>query len=265
MPAPAPSTRILLLGASNVTLGFPLIVNSLRHSIAGPLDIFAAHGHGRSFCQWSYVLNRGLPPIPECGLWEGLAHCSVTSIQCGLIADVGNDLIYGRSLDELLQQVQLTFERVASLGAQITFVRMPLERILKLSDRQYRFVKRLLFPGPIIPWDILSRRAIEVDEQSTEIARSFNSHIVTPPLHWYGPDPIHIQRSARMQAWKEILSAWPIEPPLQMHVPKTRFAINLWRSPPLERTFHFGRSRHSRYLHPQPSWSDSTKTRVWLY
>jgi hypothetical protein len=264
---PAPATRILLLGASNLTLSFPLIVNTLRLSLAQPLEILAAHGHGRSFCQWSYVLNRGLPPIPQCGLWDELNRRSISSVQWALVADVGNDLIYGRSVEELLQQVQLTFQRLSALGAEITFVRMPLERVLKLTERQYRIVKQLLFPGPTIPWEVISRRAIDVDEQSAQLAREFNSHVITPRLHWYGADPIHIRRSARIEAWKEILATATRNqiPPIQMHRPSSRFALNLWRSPPLERTFHFGRTRHARYVNPQPSWSDPTGTTLWLY
>src|SRR5262245_41279757 len=66
------SRRVIILGASNVTMSFPLIVRAIQSSLPRPVDIFAAHGHGRSFCAWSYVLHRGLPSIMDCGIWRGL-------------------------------------------------------------------------------------------------------------------------------------------------------------------------------------------------
>ena len=87
--------RVILLGASNVTLAFPLIVEGLRRSLPEPIELFAAHGHGRSYGLWSRVLMRRLPGIRECGLWESLATRSGEGRPLALVTDVGNDLLFG--------------------------------------------------------------------------------------------------------------------------------------------------------------------------
>ncbi|HLQ43549.1 MAG TPA: hypothetical protein VK137_02375, partial [Planctomycetaceae bacterium] len=65
--------RVILLGASNVTLSFPRLWHGLRRAWSESLELFAAHGHGRSFGIWSRVGPRQLPGIVPCRLWDDLA------------------------------------------------------------------------------------------------------------------------------------------------------------------------------------------------
>ena len=67
--------RLIILGASNVTRAFGSLVNMASDVLQGPLEVVAAHGHGRSFgAPWSTVLVRKLPGILHCGLWEAVAR-----------------------------------------------------------------------------------------------------------------------------------------------------------------------------------------------
>ena len=64
-------TRLVLLGASNVRRGLPIVVETAR--AAWPrLEILGAFGHGRSYGARSRVLVRELPAILDCGLWDAL-------------------------------------------------------------------------------------------------------------------------------------------------------------------------------------------------
>src|SRR4051794_31255557 len=62
-------TRVVLLGASNVTIGFGVLTRLVRAGFRGPIDLRAALGHGRSYGAWSSLLVRSLPAITQCGLW----------------------------------------------------------------------------------------------------------------------------------------------------------------------------------------------------
>jgi len=243
-----------------VTLSFPLLINSLIQSSPGPLEIFAAHGHGRSFCQWSYVLHRGLPPVSDCEIWQSLREHPTVTQTWGLVTDVGNDLIYGRTVDEVFHNVEVVFEHLAELQAAMTFVRLPLERILMLSEFRYRVVKQMLFPGPTVPWAVISQRVIELDERVAALATSLNARVLTPRVTWYGIDPIHIRQSQRLAAWREILQSWsfPFEPVVSWPSPHT--SLRLWRSPPAKRSYW-----KQTYDASQPSWSTSRGTSLWQY
>ncbi len=64
--------RLIVLGASNVTRAFHVIAAGAARTWGPGVEIFAAHGLGRSFGAASSVHWRRLPAILECGLWRGL-------------------------------------------------------------------------------------------------------------------------------------------------------------------------------------------------
>ena len=63
------STRVVLLGASNLTRGISTVVGTARRLLGPMPHVFVAYGHGRSYGVRSRVLIRGLPGILNCGLW----------------------------------------------------------------------------------------------------------------------------------------------------------------------------------------------------
>src|SRR5690606_34536083 len=138
--------QIVLLGASNLTYGFPLIVESL-HATFGEVDLLAAHGHGRSYGRWNRVLGRGLPGIRTCGLWEQLAAAPCERPVLGLITDVGNDLLYGSEPATILGWVEECAQRLSQAGAAVTISGVPLESVKRMSAPRYHATRMCFFPG----------------------------------------------------------------------------------------------------------------------
>ncbi|SFI97931.1 hypothetical protein SAMN05421753_11445 [Planctomicrobium piriforme] len=257
---PVPARRILIVGASNVTLAFPLLLNACVTQAPCPVQLFTAHGHGRSFCQRSFVLHRGLPSVIGCGIWEVLALQPPVAESWALVTDLGNDLIYGRPIDMAWERVLQVFRKIAELKMPLTFVRPPLERILQLSEARYKIIKQMLFPGPTVPWSRMCEQIVELDRRATEYADHAGARILTPKVNWYGVDPIHIRKSRRLAAWNEIVSSWPFpDPPVVKPVGKTE-ALRAWQSPPLERSY-WGRS----YQTPQPCRTFADGSSLWQY
>lgn len=235
--------RIVLLGASNLTLGFPLVAESLRASF-GEVDLLAAHGHGRSYGRWSRVLGRGLPGIRDCGLWEELSgRDPVSTPPLGLITDVGNDLLYGAEPAMILGWVQECARRLREVGAAVTISGVPLESIKRMSAPRYHATRLCFFPSSGPAWPTMRRMIDELDSGLRQIAESCDAAFVEPQRDWYGVDPIHVRRHQRPAAWRQLLSAWQIED-LQMRPPDVRRAASLWRLRP--QTWRlFGRNRQT--------------------
>jgi hypothetical protein len=204
-------TRVVLLGASNLALGFPLIVRQLFAGLPRPLEIFAAGGHGRSFCTWSRVLFRGLPGIDRCGLWGDLDQTAEAggSRTLGLVTDVGNDLIYGSTPHVIIRRVETCFAALARHQAEIVVTRLPLASVERLSALRYHATKAIFFPRSGGSWPDMRQKARELDQALSELAARFSARLVEQPLDWYGFDPLHIRRSCRARAWRTIFSAWP--------------------------------------------------------
>lgn len=233
-------TRVVLLGASNVTLSFGLLTRLLRGGLPGSLDINAALGHGRSYGVWSSVLARGLPSISGCGLWDDLQAAPLAPT-FALLTDVGNDLMYGFPPERVAGWVRTCLARLTAADSRIVVTRLPVARVERLSAWRYHATRASFFPSHRpIAWPEMLRRVHELDEQVTAAAEAYGAAIVTPPLEWYGFDPIHIRWSKRTSAWSEILSHWP------------GFAPDGRRSPPLPLVGRlpqtcrlFGRERHT--------------------
>jgi len=202
--------RVVLLGASNLTLGFPHVAGRLVAGWSEPLHVFAAHGHGRSYGTWSRVLVRSLPGIVQCGLWNDLRQTRATeSPISALVTDVGNDLLYGASPGTIVNWVSQCLDRLADERAEIVVTLLPLASVLRLSAWRYHLTRICFFPGRGPAWGEMRERAHELNDRLRTLAEAHGAHVVEPPLDWYGFDPIHVHRGRRREAWQRILSGWP--------------------------------------------------------
>ena len=153
----------VVLGASNVSRGLSRLVDVIE-TRAAPADLFVAAGHGRSYGAASRVWARRLPSILRCGLWRGLdraGHVAVAAHGAGaghampdgaaavadaaagaapptpadrprlhaLVTDVGNDLLYGFSVEQVAAWLRESIGRLADRGARIAVTRLPLASI----------------------------------------------------------------------------------------------------------------------------------------
>jgi len=208
-PASTNSRRVILLGASNLTVGFPLLLESLPAGATGPVDLLAALGHGRSFGMSSRVLFRELPGIIDCGLWETLKSReeSAATVQA-LVTDVGNDLIYGASVAQTLHWVETCLARLAEQQADIVLTLLPMGSVEKLSPLRYHQTKMIFFPGKGPKWSEMLERVYHLNDELQALGARYGARLVHQRAEWYGFDPIHIRRRQRCSAWREILSGW---------------------------------------------------------
>ncbi|MGE3316911.1 MAG: hypothetical protein AB7O26_17480 [Planctomycetaceae bacterium] len=243
--------RIVLLGASNLTQSFPRIVGRIGGAWDGPLFVYAAHGHGRSYGRWSRVLVRSLPAITACGLWQDLDRDgNIDAPMSALITDVGNDLIYGSTPETISGWVAECCRRLAERRAEIVLTLLPMASVERLSAFRYHLTRAIFFPGSGPAWGDMQTRARELNARLLELGRHFDAHVIEPRGEWYGFDPIHVRRGARDAAWREILSRWPSFDAGRIGTPlRWNQGLHLLARPPAERRLL---GRHQKA--PQPSY-----------
>ncbi|MGD9855680.1 MAG: SGNH/GDSL hydrolase family protein [Planctomycetaceae bacterium] len=253
--------RVILLGASNVTLGFPMLVEGLRASLPGPVELFAAHGHGRSYGLRSRVLMRRLPGILNCGLWDALPRASSDGGRpLALITDVGNDLLFGVRPELLLSWVEQCVQRLGEQHAAVTIALPPLQSTLRLSAARYHATRMVFFPGSGPDWESMRRMIVELESGLRELAAQYTCRAVEPRAEWYGFDPIHVRSRHRPASWSEILSAWPVTNGVRIARRPAAQGLRYWRLAPAERDL-WGRTRRNF----QPAWRDGDAASIWLY
>lgn len=254
-----PAHRLVLLGASNLSRGLPTLLATARRAWAEPLDVLAAPGRGRSYGLTTSLLGRGLSGILACGLWAEMDRRTEMPT-CGLVSDVGNDIMYGVPVDQILEWVDEALRRLRSRGASAVVTSLPTERLKRLGPRSYEAMRSVFFPRNRSSFAESRSRMEAVDCGVRRLAAGHGARLIELPAAWYGIDPIHIRRAHWSTAWSTVVEAWrpPLDVPRMNVATWTWCAAQMWR--PAERRW-FG--LRDRRVQPCATFADGT--RVSLY
>lgn len=256
-------TRIVALGASNLTRGFHTIVSTAR-SIAGPqTEVVAALGHGRSYGMASRLLVRTLPGILESGLWRQLEVLPPAPTRA-LVTDVGNDVLYGMPADRIIRWVDEAVARLQGITGDIVLTDLPLDRARRLTRIEFLAFRSIVVPQCRLSLAEVLDTAARVNEGLETIAAARGISYFRLKPEWYGADPIHIRPSLWRTAWREILHGGERDergvPTAERTAGSRREAWRLYLMRP-ERQWLFGREQFT----PQQGVSLAPGGRVWLY
>lgn len=263
---PAGTTAVTVLGASNVSRGLARLVAAVAARAGGPADLFVAAGHGRSYGANSRVWMRRLPSILGCGLWRALDRQGFAAIGrpraalCGLVTDVGNDLLYGFPVDQVAGWVREGVSRLAARGATIAITRLPLASIARVGAVRYRLLRTLYVPGCPLSLDELKDAAVRLDESLVAIARDADAVIIDQPGEWYAFDAIHVRRSKLDELWNRACGAWRLD--ASPSAPRPSLAR--WAAVG-SKAAEVRSLAGAMLFTPQPAVTLRDRSRVWLY
>jgi len=203
---PAEVARLIALGASNLARGFRTVLSAARAAWGSEVHVLAAFGHGRSYGAPSRLAVRTLPGILESGLWRALGSLPELPTRA-LVADVGNDIMYGASAEQILSWVEETLIRLRRVTPDIILTDLPLDGIRRLTEARFLVFRSILFPFCRLSLGQVLEIAERVDSGLADLAAARGARFFRLDPAWYGLDPIHIRPSALRSAWPEILDA----------------------------------------------------------
>lgn len=259
------TTRIVALGASNLTRGFHTVVTTAR-SMAGPrAEVVAALGHGRSYGMASRILVRTLPGILQSGLWRQLEVLPPAPTKA-LVTDVGNDVLYGMPADRIVAWVDEAIARLQRITGDIVLTDLPLSRARRLTRLEFLAFRSIVVPECRLSLAEVLETAERVNDGLESLAAARGVRYFRLKPEWYGLDPIHIRPSLWRSAWHEILRASERGAPTAEAMPTAATVdsrVEAWRLYLLrpERQWLFGREQFT----PQHGVPLSPGGRVWLY
>lgn len=198
--------RIVLLGASNLSIMFPHVIKTLRATFAQPLDMVIAKGPGRSYGQESKIFRKKFLGILQCGLWDALAGSPARKTRA-IVADIGNDLAYEASVEQIVAWVETVLDRLMEDKADLVLNNIPLESLGKVGELRFRVLKRILFPRCSLSRSELMRRAEGLAASLERIADERKVPIFSGKIEWYGIDPIHPRRAHAGLIWQQMIGA----------------------------------------------------------
>ena len=201
------SHSVIVLGASNISLGWKQLSRIVTARFADRMCILTAHGFGRAWIDTSRFALRQLPGIMRCGLWEHL-ETTHTAPVAALITDLGNDLVYGRDPSAVMSAVTVGIEKIrqASPNCRVVVTRPPVASIQTLGMTRYHFFRTLIFPFCQLSLDEIRKRTMELDQRIQDL---HDVTIVSAAAQWYGLDPIHVRRRNCLMAFESMLQSWP--------------------------------------------------------
>jgi len=198
--------RVVVLGASNVSRGLSRLVATVETRSPGA-DLFVAAGHGRGYGVNTRVAARRLPSILRSGLWRGLdRHGGEAPL--ALVTDVGNELLYGLTAEQVASWVRETVWRLADRGATIAITRLPMASIADVGPVRYRALRTFFVPGCPLSLAELKEAATRLDADLQTIAGDFRAQVIEQPAHWYGLDTLHVRRRHLDDLWHMACEAW---------------------------------------------------------
>ncbi len=204
-----PANRIILLGASNLTLSLRLAIHLMQQQFGGPSEVLAAVGHGRAYGLANQVLLRGLPGITASGLWPQLNSIGVLPTYA-LLTDIGNDILFGSNPEKILQQVEWCIEQLQNHSARIVVTNLPMASIEDLSERRYTFYRNIFYPFCRLPRSETVSRGRAVYQGLIDMASRRNFTLYEQEPVWFGPDGIHVHYWKRRAFYRDVLEQFPL-------------------------------------------------------
>ena len=201
---PPEVTRVVALGASNLTLGLQTVLATGRAVWGADFEVLAALGYGRSYGAASRVAARSLPGILQSGLWNALRERPEAPTR-GLITDVGNDILYGSPPAQILAWVGEAVDRLLDHTRAIVLTGLPVHRVWRLPPAKFLFFRSLFFPHSRVSRDQVFERVDEVNRGLAELSAARGLRLVPLRPEWYAIDPVHFRPAAWPAAWGEIL------------------------------------------------------------
>jgi hypothetical protein len=231
-------------------------VSSARSTWGADVEVLAALGHGRSYGAPSKFIVRTLPGILKSGLWVELERRPPIATR-GLVTDVGNDILYGFSVERTLGWVEEALLRLKAVTKDIVLTDLPLAGIHRLSNLKFLAFRSVLVPSCRLSLSQVIERSELVNEGLVKLSEAHCTKLVRLDPAWYGFDPIHVRPSLWRTAWQQILG---VQPQTKSTRGSAIESVKLYLLRP-ERRWLFGMDQFT----PQSGVALRSGGQVWLY
>lgn len=229
----------VLLGASNVARCLPSALLQSRAALAHlhpelPSRLLVAAGRGRSYNNTSWVLGRSLPGILPSGLWPALKEAPGPAY--AVVTDIGNDLVYGASVRQILGWVRRCLDHFHDVDARIVLTLPALDNLDRYPMFFLEAFRKVIFPKGDVHVPAILERAEALSHDLRDLCARRDIPCLEQPSQWYGLDPIHYRLKLRHNVWNGFVRAW--HPALADLTPRQTLKKIYWQAWP--EAFGFG-------------------------
>ena len=168
------------------------------------MELMVAAGPGRAYLASGGLLNVVYPPIESSEIFEAARRKSESGYRViALVTDIGNDIMYGVSAEQLIGTVQQVFGRLRSIHADVFYTTLPTAFKVGVRPIRFNILRSLLFPGSRVSYDEATAAIIQVNEFLREAAPK-GDYLIPDMDRYLGFDEIHYGWLRARHAWSHI-------------------------------------------------------------
>ena len=204
------STQILVLGASNVRRGWRPLLQVANDRLSDRFDAHLVMGHGRSLGSPTSFFGTRFTPLLRSVAWDYLERrrkIDAPPVKV-FITDIGNDVLYGESAQQIVAWVEESVQRASALADHVVVTRLPLFSIEQMTKWRYLVARTLIWPSSQVSYSQAVTAVREIDAAIADCNRPPHVRVVSPDRSWYGLDPVHVRRRSLRDAWATYLESW---------------------------------------------------------
>lgn len=196
---------LVLLGASNLSLGWFALARHMQACLhPRPMEIMVATGAGRAYRAAGGLLNVTYPPIESSEIFEAARRKSESGYRViALVTDIGNDIMYGVSAEQLIETMRQVFGQLRSVHADVFYTTLPAAFEKGIHPIWFYILRTLLLPASRVSYDEARAAIIQVNQYLREVA-SKEGHLIPDVDRFLGFDEIHYGWLRAQHAWSHI-------------------------------------------------------------
>ncbi len=192
----------ILLGASNLARGYDALAGHLKNQLSPrPVHFWNALGPGRGYSVRGGFLHVSYSPIETCDLWSALPlSIPKNSRTVALMTDVGNDIMYGVSPDQITESLKEIIRRLRHLNAEIFVTKIPSHFEKTIPPWIFYSLRLLFFPRSRVKM-VEAVYATRKINHFLENAVGDSVHLISGLDSCYGWDRIHYDLFKAGNVW----------------------------------------------------------------
>ena len=225
----AETTCYVLMGASNLARGQYAISRALQKQGASTqIEFLYALGPGRGYCAKGGFLNVRYSPIHECGILsavEGRAKSGNVRI-AALLMDIGNDIMYGFTGDEIASRLKQMIDRLKKLNVRVWIAPIQVDMENDVDEKTFLLLRKVFFPNSSITYEQAGRavKSINLEMQGLDGEQVSLIHGLNK---FCGIDKIHYQLWSGDLVWTRIAQCLAFENTAAVKANKIDAALSL--------------------------------------
>ena len=198
---------VVLLGASNLARAHHAIVNHLHKEIwQHQVEFLSAMGPGRAYCAAGGMLHVRYPAIESCGVLEAISQRAQSPCRIiALVTDIGNDIMYGVSADDIVCCLGRLFDELRALNANVIATTIHVDLESDVSEYQFLVLRTLFFPRSSVTYREAAAAIRRINSFLGE-QEDDTFHIVKDMKRYVGRDKIHYTLLKSHLGWTQLIA-----------------------------------------------------------